>query len=30
MITGPPTESVGLEPYLGASDPRLLPVAGVR
>lgn len=28
MAGGPPTESVGLEPYLGPRDPRLLPVAG--
>lgn len=28
MVDGPPSESVGLEPYLGHNDPRLLPMAG--
>lgn len=30
MVDGPPAESVGLEPYLGHNDPRLLPMAGER
>lgn len=29
MADGPPTETVGLEPYLGVDDPRLLPMAGL-
>lgn len=29
MVDGPPSESVGLEPYLGHDDPRLLPLAAM-
>lgn len=29
MVDGPPSESVGLEPYLGHDDPRLLPMAAM-
>lgn len=30
LVGGPPTESVGLEPYLNPTDPRLLPMTGGR